>query len=95
MVPDDGIDEIGGRNVVAHTLSMTGGQPYDIERDVRRVRIIRTLLAAIILRKVGYEGKLAGWNLDEYGSRLTAEWFPTTEAATLLAHQRYEASAGP
>jgi hypothetical protein len=91
--PEDGISEIEGRNGVAHTLSMTGGQPYDIERDVRRVRIVRTLLAATVVRHVGYRGALAGWDLDEQGWRKPIDWFPASDIATTEARRIYEATS--
>jgi hypothetical protein len=95
VVPDEGLDEIEGRNIVAHTLSLPGGEPYDLEEGVRRVRIARTLLAAVVLREVGYEGALAGWDLDDRGWPITAAWFPPTKSATEAAQQRYEANAQP
>jgi hypothetical protein len=95
VTPEDGLAEIDGRNVVAHTLSITDGKPYDFERDVRRVRIIRTLIAAMILRHVRYEGALVGWDLDERGWPLQAAWFTTTHSAREAARQIYEANAEP
>ncbi|MDB4945840.1 MAG: uncharacterized protein JWP97_5374 [Labilithrix sp.] len=89
--PEEALAEVDGRNVVAHTLSMTDGEPYDIERDVRRVRMIRSLLAALVLRHLGYEGALAGWDLDERGDRKLAEWFPVSEGATAEARRLHEA----
>lgn len=89
--PAEALKEIKGRNLVAHTLSMTDGGGYDIERDVRRVRMIRTLIAAILLRHLGYQGQLAGWDLDDQGWRTAVDWFVATEDAELEARKIYEA----
>jgi hypothetical protein len=96
QVPDEALREIRGRNTVAHTgLMNEEGEDYDIERDVRRIRIVRALLAAMVLRQVGYEGALNGWDLDDQGWRRRADWFTASDAATVTARQLYEANAGP
>ena len=71
---------------------MTGGEPYDIRREPRRVRIIRTLIAAIVLRHVGYEGALAGWDLDEINWPKLPEWFPISDNAREEASRTYVAA---
>ena len=91
--PTEGIEEIGGRNVVAHTLSMNDGEVYDVERDVRRIRIIRALLAGMILRHLGYEGALSDWELNRFGRAEQAPWFPVSDAALEKAQQMYVARA--
>ena len=91
--PTEGIGEVGGRNIVAHTLSMNDGAPYDVERDVRRIRIIRALLAAMILRHVGYEGALSDWELNGFGKTKQATWFPVSAGAAAKAEQMYAARA--
>jgi hypothetical protein len=92
-VPDEGMTEIRGRNIVAHTGTMNeDGVDYDVERDPRRVRIIRTLVAAMVLRHVGYEGALAGWDFDNRRWRSKADWFPVSEKALETSRQIYEAA---
>ncbi len=88
--PTEAVKEIEGRNIVAHTGSMTGGTGYDVERDVRRIRMIRALLAALTLRSVGYEGALLAWDLDHRRWRLEADWFPVSEAAREESRCVYE-----
>ncbi len=93
-VPDEALREIRGRNTVAHTgLMNKDGEDYVIERDVRRIRIVRALLAAVLLRHVGYDGALNGWDLDEQGWPGRADWFGPSEGALIAARQLYEASA--
>jgi hypothetical protein len=89
--PTEGLDEIERRNDVVHTMSMTGGESYDIERESRRIRIIRTLLAAVILRHLGYEGALASWDLDESRWTEPAEWFCISDRAREESKTIYEA----
>lgn len=93
-VPEEALREIRGRNTVAHTgLMNKDGEDYVIERDVRRIRNIRTLLAAMLLRHVGYEGALNGWDLDDQGWPRRADWFGPTERALTTARRLYEANA--
>ncbi len=93
-VPEEALREIRGRNTVAHTgLMNKDGEDYVIERDVRRIRIIRTLLAGMLLRHVGYEGPLNGWDLDERGWPRQADWFGPSEGALTAARRLYEANA--
>ena len=89
-VPTEAIDELEGRNIVAQTGSMTGGDPYDVERELRRIRMIQTLLAALILRTAGYEGELLGWDLDTLRSRKPAKWFLASQAAREESRHIYE-----
>ena len=91
VVPDEGLREIHGRNPVAHELSMNRGGPYDFERDLRRVRIIQVMLAAMLLRHVGYEGMLQGWDLNEAGWSTPADWFMPSNGAREEAQVLYEA----
>lgn len=93
--PDEALDEIEGRNIVAHTLSMNEDEVYDLERDLRRIRIIRALLAALLLRRIGYEGALSGWDLDGMRHPVRADWFPVSEAAARAAQEIFEAETAP
>jgi hypothetical protein len=94
-IPEEAILEIRGRNIVAHTGLMhdDNDKEVEMERDVRRIRMIRTLLAGMILKHVGYEGALTGWDRDEDRWPLKAEWFPATESANSAARQTYHANA--
>lgn len=57
-IPDEALREIRGRNTVAHTgLMNEDGVDYDIEREVRRTRIVRALLAGLVLRTSGTRGR--------------------------------------
>jgi hypothetical protein len=94
-VPKEALDEIRGRDVVAHTLSMTGWNAYEPENEARRIRMIRTLLAGMILRHIGYEGALSGWDLDEDRGLKLAEWFPVGDDARRDAARIYEAATRP
>lgn len=90
-VPEEALKEIRGRNTVAHTAMMNrGGESYDAERDTRRIRMIRVLLATMLLRYVGYDGPLNGWERDGRGGPIPAEWAGGTGAlACVAADERF------
>ncbi len=88
--PNEALDEIDGRNQVAHTMSMSSDEPRDLEKDLRRIRIIRALLASLALRHIGYEGALADWDRDDSNWPETAEWFTISDSArdeSLIVHE--------
>lgn len=91
QAPKEALKEIEGRNGVAHTFSMTRGSAYEPEKDLRRIRMIRTLLAGMILRHVGYKGALSDWDRNEDRSLKLAEWFPIGDEARKEAGRIYEA----
>jgi hypothetical protein len=88
--PKKGLDEIRKRSGVAHDLSMTGNRDYD--RTVfERLRIVRCLLAALLLRHVGYTGMILGWERNAAGWATPADWVPPSEDALREAEILYEA----
>ena len=90
--PKEALREIRNRGNVAHSLSMTRGKPYDAERELRRVRMIRALLAALLLRHVGYDGALQGWDRNGAGWATPAEWFQASDRSLATARTLHEAS---
>jgi len=68
------LDEAKQRNVVAHTYSMGKDIHLDLDGNVRRVRMVQTLLAALVSRIVGYRGPVQGWDVDEHGYRDLLRW---------------------
>lgn len=54
------LDETKQRNVIAHTYSMGKDLHLDIEGSVRRLRMVQTLLAALVSRIVDYRGPVLG-----------------------------------
>lgn len=89
------LDEIEKRNIPAHHYSMNKpGIDYEVDRDVQRVEILRSLLAALIARACGYDGALAGWVADEAsGWKTQAEWWPpATERALVEARAAFYTS---
>ncbi len=66
------LDELEKRNIPAHHLRMNKpGVDYDIDRDVERVDILRSLYVALVARACGYDGAIAGWVRSK-----AAEWKP-------------------
>jgi hypothetical protein len=47
----------------------------------------------MILRHVGYDGALAGWEPNDRGWRLRADWFSPSDRGVETARQLYEAHA--
>ena len=81
-VPEEALDELARRNVVAHTgLIVKDSDEYDVEREVKTLRVVRSLLAAAVLRHVGYTGKLLGYEKHGWSEPLAADWFPVSEDA--------------
>ena len=84
-VPKECSDEIRKRNYPAHGLLMNHQlNQYDFSRDVRRLEMIQTLLAALVAVYVGYKGPIKGYNVDKHGARPSPDWWPSAP----LARQR-------
>ncbi len=83
------IKELGGRNIVVHQglMAPTG---YDVERDLRRVALVRTMLVALIARSVGYRGAINGWEIGELGYPMEEQdWWQVSDEDRLLARRRF------
>ena len=78
-VPAEALQEVNNRSLVVHENTMQkAGTPEDptFAQRSRRLEIIQTLLAALILRHAGYSGALAGWDNEP-----SVAWWPISEAA--------------
>jgi hypothetical protein len=75
-VPKDLLKEVAKRNTVAHRYLMNQADPRDIQADVYRLDRIKTLLAAVVARVVGYDGPITGWERDETGWPIDPDWLP-------------------
>lgn len=81
--------ELKGRDVVVHQ-GLMAPEGYDVERDLRRIRLVRTMLVALIARKVGYGGAINGWERGHMGYPLEPqEWWTIDEAFRLRATRRF------
>jgi hypothetical protein len=90
--PEKGLDEIRGRSGVAHDLSMTRNKEYD-QTVFERIRIVRCLLAALLLRHVGFTGMILGWEMNAEGWATPADWVVPSAEAQREAETLYEACA--
>ncbi len=83
-------NEMKGRNDIVHQGLMAPGG-YEIDRDLRRVAIVRTMLVALIAKASGYGGAINGWELGLHGRPLEApaEWWRTLDEDQALASQSY------
>jgi hypothetical protein len=94
--PQEALREIRHRGSVAHSLSMNRDKAYDADRDARRTRIIRALLASLLLRHVGYHGMVQGWELNDARWVTPAEWCSASTEALEEAQVIFEAcTSGP
>ncbi len=96
-LPKDVVDEIKKRNYPAHRFLMNDGLDHDIDRDVRRLEMIQTVLAALVALHVGYGGPLKGYDLADGGKRPNPVWWPTSPSAVDedTGYVAERASAGP
>jgi hypothetical protein len=56
--------ELKARNVVVHQ-GLIAPKGYDIKRELRRIRLVRTMLVALVAKACGYAGAINGWTLDD------------------------------
>jgi hypothetical protein len=81
--------ELEMRNIPAHHLRMNKPDiDYEVDRDVERVDMLRTLFVALIARATGYEGPISGWARDAATeTRPHPAWWPAPSPAALLEAQ--------
>jgi hypothetical protein len=85
------LDEVhDGRNQAVHRLLMNADDEHrDVERDLDRIAMIRTLVLAVLAKRVHYTGPILGWDgHDRFGS--PKWWVPTAD--TPAARRRYVCS---
>lgn len=75
-VPVDVREEIKKRNYPAHGFLMNKSVDLEIDRDVRRLELIQTLIVALVAVYVGYTGPIHGYNVADDGGRLPPDWWP-------------------
>lgn len=82
-VPSSVVKEIGKRNRVAHTFSMSSPGSRDLQEDVVRLHLVQALLAALVAKHVGYQGPIVGPERDPQGRPIRPAWWPHSgEGAT-------------
>lgn len=90
-VSDTEMEELDGRHLVAHRYLMNESEDdRDLERDVDRVTILRTLLVAAVARAAGYGGPIHGWAGCRFGR---PAWWHVTEDEAVA--QRWYACLRP
>jgi len=79
------LDEVERRNIPAHHATMNKpGEDYDIDRDVERVDVLRSLLVALIARACRYDGPIAGWvTTDAVNWKPQPGWWAAPSSETL------------
>jgi len=84
------------RNSCAHEGLMNSDLKYDFKRDIRRVAVARTMLAALISLIAGYRGALRGWEPDTNGHTKPAppSWWSIDAADTEAARTVWRSPPG-
>jgi hypothetical protein len=85
--------ELEERNVVVHQGCMAP-DGYDVDRELRRIAMIRTMLVALIAKSVGYAGAINGWEVGHLGYLREPEtWWTVHEDDRRLAQRTFVAEA--
>jgi hypothetical protein len=78
------IAEIKERGFVAHRFTMRKrSKRRNLDADVRRCDLLRTLVTALVAVHTGYDGPIVGWDRHGDGWPKAAQWWPEPHSATL------------
>jgi hypothetical protein len=89
------LDEVNGRNAVAHAalMSSAAAESRDVDRDLDRVGTVRVLLTALTSLIIGYRGPLLGPDIRDEQIAPQDLWSPDPQPTNSL--KRYIASVLP
>lgn len=84
------LKEVVKRNSVAHDYYMydENDEAFDIQMALDRTHVIQALLAAVVARRSGYDGPLAGWTRDDSGGLEPAEFWKSKPVPEALLFYR-------
>jgi hypothetical protein len=102
VVEEKVLEELAQRNVPAHHFTMNKpGVDYDVDRDVGRIDILRSLFVALMARACSYDGAISGWvTTSAAGWKPQPGWWPAApedtlaEARSAYTSERETARAG-
>ena len=81
--------ELDGRNVVVHQ-GLMAPKGYNVERDLRRVALVRTMLVGLIAKSVSYGGAINGWQIGNMGYPVEpSAWWTINDNEHRLAQVTY------
>jgi hypothetical protein len=85
LVDEAVLDELALRNIPAHHFTMNKpGVDYDVDRDVGRIDILRSLFVALMARACKYDGAIAGWvTTNAVAWKPQPGWWPAPSDATM------------
>jgi hypothetical protein len=91
LVNEKVLAELDYRNLAAHEYRMNrAGIDYDVDRDVGRVDILRSLLVALVARASGYDGAISGWvTNDAAGWKPQPDWRPAPSRSAIEAARAF------
>jgi hypothetical protein len=95
LVEEAVLEEVEKRNIPVHYSSMNKpGDDYEVDRDVGRIDVLKSLFVALIARACRYDGAIAGWVRNEAAAwKPQPEWWPAPSPET-LAEARVMFAAG-
>jgi hypothetical protein len=81
VITDEMEKELDGRNFIVHQGLMSP-EGYDVDRDLGRVSLVRTMLVALLARAAGYRGAINGWAVGRRGLPVEppGAWWPIDDA---------------
>lgn len=84
--------ELEARDMIVHQGFMTE-EPYDADRETRRIAIVRTMLVALIAKTSGYGGAINGWESGALGrpEEPPETWWKVSDEDRRLAQRRFVA----
>lgn len=95
LVDEAVLEEVEKRNIPVHHAAMNKpGVDYEVDRDVARIDVLKSLFIALIARACKYDGAIAGWVRDEAAAwKPQPGWWPAPSPGT-LAEARVMFAAG-
>ncbi len=92
-LPEDVLAEVKRRDDPAHHYFMNRRLDHDdLDKDVRRLEMIQTLLVALTAVHVGYTRPIRGYDVTPSGGRSAPTWWPVN-APSLAGPIQYRGSA--
>lgn len=82
-------EELEGRDFAIHQGLMSP-EGYEVDRDMRRIAMVRTMLISLVAKCVGYGGAINGWEVGRLGHPMEPDpWWSVSEGDRAAAQTRY------
>jgi hypothetical protein len=94
-VPKEVLSEVRRRSVPVHEFVMSRHEEDPIRESLPRLRLVQSLLGAVVCRAVGYSGPVLGWVQDTEGKRNTLDWWQPSDDSEPRTFYVAERREGP